>query len=77
MVEDGLLNMLLCRTARRQQHEGVIIDDIAEERARRAQALEEDFPGSRNIPSTGLRVPEQTKSAEAQATSDAGECLAR
>lgn len=44
-------------------HEGVIIDDIAEARAARARALEQDFPGSRNVPSTGLNVP-QSESAD-------------
>lgn len=48
----------------RRPHEGVIIDDIAEERAARAKALKEDFPGSRNIPSTGLNVPEPEASHE-------------
>ncbi|CAG7850865.1 SubName: Full=Uncharacterized protein {ECO:0000313/EMBL:CCA68291.1} [Serendipita indica DSM 11827] len=46
------------------KHEGVIIDDIAEERAARAKQLKEDFPGSRNVPSTGLRLPESTKAPE-------------
>jgi len=51
-----------------------MIDDIAEERARRATALEEDFPGSRNIPSTGLRIPPtQDPKAEDKHTPDAGE----
>jgi len=51
-----------------------MIDDIAEERIRRAKALEEEFPGSRNVPSTGLRVsPTYVQKAEAKPTPDAGE----
>ncbi|PVG01263.1 hypothetical protein CPB86DRAFT_690960, partial [Serendipita vermifera] len=47
-------------------HEGVIIDDIAEERARLAKLKETDFPGSRNIPSTGLNIPEPTTNTDSQ-----------
>jgi hypothetical protein len=51
-----------------------MIDDIAEERIRRAKALEEDFPGSRNVPSTGLRVSQTyVQKAEDKPTPDAGE----
>jgi hypothetical protein len=51
-----------------------MIDDIAEERIRRAKALEEEFPGSRNIPSTGLRVPPTyAQKREDKPTPDAGE----
>ncbi|KIM29780.1 hypothetical protein M408DRAFT_328610, partial [Serendipita vermifera MAFF 305830] len=58
---------------RRRPHEGVIIDDIAEERARLAKLQEEDFPGTRNIPSTGLKPQQGTQKLESKTVSHTNE----
>ncbi|KAG8788113.1 hypothetical protein FRC15_006077 [Serendipita sp. 397] len=49
-----------------------MIDEIAEaeEQAARARALKEDFPGSRNVPSTGLNFPGPESSTLTQKSSD-------
>ncbi|KAG8815482.1 hypothetical protein FRC17_000692 [Serendipita sp. 399] len=50
-----------------------MVDDVAEaeerEKIARARALKEDFPGSRNVPSTGLELPEPKDTTPNQADS--------